>query len=355
MPRITLSPKLALFFFAAVVFFLTLTGCNSGTSFSASLLPYAERTRLADDAIAGAIAAFNKGDQTKGDAYLHRAVILLTGSLSGDFSDEGFIEVSRRIASLGRPNDAMRLLEPLTRDKRVAGDPRLWAALADSARKAANTTRANDAQARALEEAKKIAAEFGKTAPNTKEAAKRAELATYAGQFFSEFAVKEYSKALESYREAHRLLPADLVIRNNLGYMLAEHGNSPQDFNEAVDLTRSVVEKEPNHPIFLDSFGWALFKRGNEQERDLEGARRRLREAVDLAPNLPECRYHLAAVYEKQNRPGDALREAERAVFLKPEYAEAKILAERVKPIVAALPSPSPTASPSPTPAVIGR
>ncbi|MBC8136792.1 MAG: hypothetical protein H8F28_12985 [Fibrella sp.] len=346
--NLTFSRLLALFLGAVIFFATPLTGCNSGTSLSASLIPYAERTRLADDAISQAIAAFNKGDQAKGDSYLHRAVILLTGPLSSDFNDEGFIQVAQRIAALGRPNDAIRLLEPLTQDKRVAGDPRLWAALAEAAKKAANTQRADEAEARAQQEADKIVAGFGSIRPKTAKAQKQAILATYVGQYYSEFAKKDYVKALQAYRQAHRLMPDDLHIKNNLGYMLADQGSGPKDFEDAVKLTREVVEKEPSHPVFLDSFGWALYKRDRKEERDLEGARRRLREAVDLAPDIPECRYHLAVVYEKLDLLPNALREARRAVLLKPEYNEAEQLVGRLKPLVAAQPTPAPSSSPAP-------
>ncbi len=336
---------------AVFLAFAPTVGCDSGASFSANLLPYSEQTRLADDAIRDAIAAFNKGDQAKGDGYLHRAVILLTGPPTDEFNDEGFIEVARRITALGRPHDAIRLLEPLTQDKRVSGDPRLWAALADAAKKAASTARAGEAEERARQEADAIFAGFGTTTiPGSKQAAKMAALATYAGQYFSEFEPKDYPKATAAYREAVRLMPRDPVMNNNLGYLLADHGVGPEDFEEAVKLTRSVVEKVPNHPFFLDSFGWALHKRDNPEERDREGARRRLREAVDLAPDMPESRYHLAAAYERLDRLSDALREAERAVLLKPDFPEAVALVERLKPLIAALPSPTPDASPSPTP-----
>lgn len=350
--NLILSRHLLLFLGAIILFALPTTGCNSGTSVSASLLPYAERTRLADDSISQAIAAFDKGDQEKGDAFLHRAVILLTSSLSDDFNDEGFIEVSQRIASLGRPNDAIRLLEPLTKDTRVSGDPRLWATLAEAAKKAANTSRAQEAEARAQQATDKIVARFGSAVPASSNAMKAASLATYVGQYYSEYAQKDYPRAFQAYREALRLMPNNLVVKNNLGYMLADHGNTPAEFEEAVVLTRSVIEKEPNHPVFLDSFGWALYKRDNKNERDLEGARRRLREAVDLGPNIPECRFHLAVVYEKLGLLTDALREAQSAVLLKPEYSEAKALVERLKPLVAAQPSPSPSPgeAPSPTP-----
>lgn len=341
---------LALVFGAVLFFIVPLTGCKSGASLSANLLPYSERTRLADESITQAIASFDKGDQAKGDAYLNRAVILLTNSASEEFNDEGFIAVAQRIAASGRPNDAIRLLDPLTQDKRVSGDPRLWGALADAAKKAANTNRAKEAEARAEQEARAIVARFGAETPKSKEAQKVAILATYVGQYYSEFDRKDYPKALAAYQEAYRLMPDDLVVKNNLGYMLADHGTQPKDFEDAVRLTREVVEKDPENPFALDSFGWALYKRGNEKEHDRQGARRRLREAVDLAPNIAECRYHLAVVYEALSQFPDALREAENASRIQPDFSEAKALVQRLKPRVAALPSPTPSPEESPTP-----
>ena len=148
-----------------------------------------------------------------------------------------------------------------------------------------------------------------------------------------------------AYREAYRLLPGDPLTANNLGYILADHGTTPDDFAEAVRLTRGVVEKMPDQPVFLDSFGWALFKRGDSAQNDLAGARRRLREAVDLAPDMPELHLHLAAVYEALNKLPDALREAEIAAQLAsaPDDIAARTLRDRLKPLVA---PPSPSASP---------
>ncbi len=331
----------------AIAFSLPLlAGCSADATLSASLSPHA-RTRLADNLITDAVAAFNKGNQGAGDAALGRAVVLLSGTLGGDFRDEGFLEVARRISAKGRPADAVRLLEPLTSDQRVSGDPRLWATLARAARKSGNARAADENDARAKREAGVIVAGFGSAAPGSAAAIKGAEAALQAGQYFKDDA-KEPQRALLAFREAHRLLPQEPTVSNALGYALAEEGTTLADFTEAVQLTRAVVAKVPGEASFLDSFGWALFKRGDKSQLDYDGARRLLREALGLAPDLPECRYHLAVVYEKMGALRDALGEAERAAILNPDYAEARVLADRLRPLVAALPSPSPSASPTP-------
>lgn len=306
------------------------SGCTPPAPVTSTLIPRGERFQLADGFVKEAVGAYNTGDVSKGDAAAQRAVILFTSTLTGDFSDEGYIEVAKRLAAKGRPQDAVRLLDPLTTDKRVADDPLLWATLADVARQAANAPRAEQAQLNASAAARKIVAAFGSTPPGGAAAVKQAERASRAGQYFDEH-TKEYAKALRAYREAHRLLPNDPFTRNNLGYLLAERGTTAAEFEEAVRLTRAVVEKYPDEPIFLDSFGWALFQRNDAAQKDREGAEWRLRQAVDAAPELAECRYHLAVVYDALDKHDDAQREAERAVILKPDYGEAIALWDRLR------------------------
>ena len=332
-------------FFLACLCYAMLTGCAP----NAAMIPPAERTRLADTAIADAVTAYNAGNLERGDAGLKRAVILLTSGLDGGFSDEGYIAVAKRIMERGRPQDAIRLLEPLTPDKRVAWNPVLWATLADAAEQASIPLRAAEARARAKQTAEFITQEFGATVPMAKDRAmEKAERASRAGAYFDAYA-KDYPRALEACREAYRLLPNDLYVANNLGYLLAEHGTTPDDYKEAVRLTQTVVEKAAPHPVFLDSFGWALYKRGDAKQKDHDGARRRLREAVDLAPDLFECRYHLAVVYDALEMPREALVEARFAAKLKPDDANAKTLLTKLQSVVAALPSPAPSPTPSPT------
>ncbi|MBC8143637.1 MAG: hypothetical protein H7Y38_19575 [Armatimonadetes bacterium] len=317
-----------------------LTGCAP----NASLIPKSDRAILATRAVEDAVSAYNRGDTQAGDTVLSRAVTLLTDSATGAFSDTGYIAVAERLNEQGRPQDALRLLDPLTKDRRVSSNPLLWATVARSAKLASDTRRENDANTRAREAANAIVAGFDGIV-GQKEKLAAAERAGNTARYFDEYAA-DYPKALQAFREAYRLSP-DPATGSRLGYALANRGSSPADFADAVRLTRDAVEKRPDEPVFLDAFGWALFKRGDAKLNDLAGARRRLREAADLAPDSFAIHTHLATVYEATNELPDALRESRIAAQLAPENGAAKEKHDRLKALVASLPSPAP--SPSPT------
>jgi len=339
----------------AAVLTLVLVGCTSGVPITTAWIPTQQRMEAADTAASEAVDAFNKGQQSQGDAALTCAVVLLTETTDGAFSDEGFIEVAKRIAAKSRPQDAVRLLEPLTKDANVAKDPLLWGTLSHVVSLAGgNSPRAEAAAKEAEKRAQAVLQQAGGPAPKAADLVSLESLFLHTGRYYDE-CVKDYPKALQAYREARRLLPKDPITANMLGYELADRGTTPGDFAEALQLTDQARQAVPDSPEILDSYGWALFKRDDKKQSDLLAARRVLREAVDLAPSIPECRYHLAAVYEKYDLITDAYLEAQRAIALRPDYPEAKALMDRLKPRIAVSPSPSPSPSASPTPATMKK
>ena len=93
----------------------------------------------------------------------------------------------------------------------------------------------------------------------------------------------------------------------------------PREFREALDLTKRAAAKADDNGVILDSYGWALFKND-----DLAGARRVLRQAADLTPDVPEIRYHLGIVYAAMGMREQALIEFEHATSLRPGYEDAE-------------------------------
>jgi len=63
---------------------------------------------------------------------------------------------------------------------------------------------------------------------------------------------------------------------NYLGYMFADRG---ERLDEAISLLERALATDPHNPSYLDSLGWAWFKRG-----DLDKARPPLARAADLLP-----------------------------------------------------------------------
>ncbi|HVK06088.1 MAG TPA: tetratricopeptide repeat protein [Armatimonadaceae bacterium] len=310
--RRSLLPLLLL---TATVVYL-LGGCALNSALTTSLLTPEQRLRGASESIDTAIAALNRGETALADRALARAVGLL--------GEEGYAEVGRRLTEGGRPADVARLLEPATKRKETAGNPVLWATLAEAADKAGDSEGAKRHRAEAARRAEEIVKTAGKTKPGSgAQAQEAAQSFMRAGVYYTDFAGDPKS-AIAAYREAVRLFPDNPLMLNNLGYILADFGATPEQLEEAVKLTRRAVEIAPREPIFLDSYGWALFKRANIASDDLEAARRILREAVDMAPDVPELRFHLGVVYGALGLTRDAEIELERAVRLRPNFKAAR-------------------------------
>ena len=74
---------------------------------------------------------------------------------------------------------------------------------------------------------------------------------------------KEFSKSFETFREALKISPDDVMILNNYAYYLAEQG---QDLKEAEKMVGMVIEREKGNSTYLDTYAWVLYKRGRFKE-----------------------------------------------------------------------------------------
>jgi tetratricopeptide (TPR) repeat protein len=99
----------------------------------------------------------------------------------------------------------------------------------------------------------------------------------------AEEAIDQYELALESE-------PRSASALNNLGFILAEKG---RDLDRALLCCKRAVDISPGNPAFLDSLGYAHYRKGNRQE-----ARLWLRRALDAAPGRKEIADHLRDAME---------------------------------------------------------
>jgi len=106
--------------------------------------------------------------------------------------------------------------------------------------------------------------------------------------------------------EAERVLrqilaaePSNSRALNHLGYLLATRG---EQLDEAVALVKRALAADPDRPEYLDSLGWAHFKRGelNEAVKYLTAAAARL-------PANSEVQDHLGDVYARRGSLPDAI------------------------------------------------
>jgi len=114
---------------------------------------------------------------------------------------------------------------------------------------------------------------------------------------------------------AIELDPHNDVALNYLGFMLIEQGVR---MDEAIAYIRRALEKEPDNGAYLDSLGWAFFKK-----KDYAQAEKLLDQAVAAMHDEPEIHEHLAELYYATGRPEDALRSWQTAIDLGAEDADA--------------------------------
>ncbi len=63
----------------------------------------------------------------------------------------------------------------------------------------------------------------------------------------------------EAYEQILAMDPENVTVMNNYAYFLATHKG---DLKIAEDLSRYAVQSEPNNPVFIDTYAWILYLRG---------------------------------------------------------------------------------------------
>ena len=119
---------------------------------------------------------------------------------------------------------------------------------------------------------------------------------------------KMYIQAEAEFRKALAIAPQSDLIENYLGYMLAERGEKLQ---EAVEMLRKVVTRDPQNGAYLDSLGWAYFKSGQYVL-----AEDTLRKAAARSGTDAAVRDHLGEAYEKNGKLRLAVQEWQRSLAL---------------------------------------
>jgi tetratricopeptide (TPR) repeat protein len=278
-----------------------------------------EQQQAVEDRVKFAVTAMKRGDTRAADNAIEDAVRLLGGT------SDAVVAVGTELSRHGSEAAAVRVLSRWSQKPEAAWDPMLWIALAQAQRGVGNDTAIEPAKDEAARRADEIYGQIGRETPTSQAVPSARTLSAVqrflqAGLYFSE--TKEgldAAKALAVLRAAYLLLPDEPVTLNAYGYTLANLGTTPEQFDQALDLTKQAAAKAEDNGVILDSYGWALFKKN-----DLAGARRVLRQAADLTPDVPEIRYHLGIVYAAMGMRPQALIEFEHATNLRPGYEDAE-------------------------------
>jgi Tfp pilus assembly protein PilF len=328
-----------------VILIITLTlwlisgGCSMLAGYT-RLRTMDQREHAARARIQFAVDSLERGESRAADNAIDEAV-----RIRGNTSD-AVASVANDLIGLGRPAPAARILNEALKNETMAKSPLLWARLAKAYDKAGDKAQAGPADEEAERRAQAVLDTIGQQPP-LKQGNLPLKLDATIGLFrqtgfYYCDVKKDPEKTFMAFREALRLMPNNPILKNDLGYFLADMGTTSAHFEEALRLTRAAAEAMPDDARVLDSYGWALYKIG-----DHPAARRVMRTAVDISPNLWELRYHFGRVLVATGETPLALLEMERALLLRPDYTPAKEWRDKLLKETSAAPaSPDPVASP---------
>jgi len=77
------------------------------------------------------------------------------------------------------------------------------------------------------------------------------------------YRMNNYTEAFQTFEEALKINPNDIIILNNYAYYLAENN---MELKKAEEMSRKVIEQEKDNATFLDTYAWVLFKQGKTRK-----------------------------------------------------------------------------------------
>jgi len=114
------------------------------------------------------------------------------------------------------------------------------------------------------------------------------------------FLTDNIDSAITTYENLNAALPNSDIIANNLAGVLLEYRDTPAAYARAAALTERFSDSDNIH--FLDTYGWALFKNGQET-----GAVEILNRAAELG-TISQVHYHLAIIHSYRGDETETLR-----------------------------------------------
>lgn len=197
------------------------------------------------------------------------------------------------LSALDRSDEGIGLLSALLAD--YPDEPRLLQAIGNILRDQEDYAQAATHYSRALEQIDEPSAEHW--------------IYYYARGICYE-RMKQWDKAEVDLKKALALNPEQASVMNYLGYSWVDQN---MHLDEAMDLIREAVRREPNNGYYVDSLGWAHYKLGNYDK-----AVQHLEKAVELRPEDPILNDHLGDAYWKVGRKREARFQWSHALSLDP-------------------------------------
>jgi tetratricopeptide (TPR) repeat protein len=123
--------------------------------------------------------------------------------------------------------------------------------------------------------------------------------------------------AEKQYKQILKIKPDFAPAANNLAWIIAE---TPQpDLGEALRLAMIARQQLPDEVHIIDTTGWVHYKR-----KSYGLARNEFAHAVELQPDVPVFRYHLALALYGESKTEQAVKELETALKSEEKFPERK-------------------------------
>ncbi|MFC1643864.1 tetratricopeptide repeat protein [Candidatus Omnitrophota bacterium] len=145
-------------------------------------------------------------------------------------------------------------------------------------------------------------------------------------RFYSATALDRSGRREEALKVLEEIVSGEGAIAeayNYLGYLYAEEG---RDLDRAVTLIKKALAIDPANGAYVDSLGWAYYKKGMMDE-----ALEELNKAAELIPDDAVIRDHLGDVYFAGGELEKAAREWEMAIKLDPGDKKISKKLEKIK------------------------
>jgi len=124
------------------------------------------------------------------------------------------------------------------------------------------------------------------------------------------------------YNQAFKFYPDNILLLNNYAYHLAERGLR---LEEAKEMSKKTIDKEPENASYLDTYGWICFKL-----KDYENAEKYIKKAIRFGSNAVLLE-HLGDIYEAQDEIPKALKTWKQALELDPNNKDVIYKIEKYK------------------------
>lgn len=114
----------------------------------------------------------------------------------------------------------------------------------------------------------------------------------YAALGYIYYQLKDYNEAIKVLKKAIEIDEKNATAHNSLGYIYAD---TNMQLEEAIKECEIALQLSPGYPAYLDSMGWAYYKKG-----ELKKAKEYLAKALEIMPDNEEIKAHFRDVVVKE-------------------------------------------------------